>query len=189
MFPSMRNPITMTFFVPRDHSLPLAHVHLSQKVCVYLSPPPCNIIFPMTFLTSLDKTMRNLYCFDNISIIIFSRTKLFPKAPYKAYHIYMFWEGKGVEQIGWSDKMRWEFISKMQGGLNFLTWFSSFLRLILYFKISEIHLKFESMTNYSWEELNWYPPSVGKKATTLWNFNILKFWENYVFSCMIKYRI
>jgi hypothetical protein len=28
-FPTMCNPITRTLFVPRDHSLPLAHVHLS----------------------------------------------------------------------------------------------------------------------------------------------------------------
>jgi hypothetical protein len=52
--------------------------------------------------------------------------------------------GKGVEQIGLRDEMRWEFMSKMQGGLNLWTWFSSFF-LILYFKISEIYLNFGSM--------------------------------------------
>jgi hypothetical protein len=45
-------------------------------------------------------------------------------------------------------------MNKMQEGLNFLTWFSSFLHLALYFKISEIHLKFGSMIDYLWEELN-----------------------------------
>jgi hypothetical protein len=29
IFPTMCNPITRTSFVPRDHSLPSAHVHLS----------------------------------------------------------------------------------------------------------------------------------------------------------------
>jgi hypothetical protein len=42
---------------------------ISKSVCLSLSPP-CNIIFPMTFLTSLNKTMRSLSCFNNISIII-----------------------------------------------------------------------------------------------------------------------
>jgi hypothetical protein len=37
-FPTMCNPIMRTSFVPRDHSLPFAHVHLSQ-VCVFFSPP------------------------------------------------------------------------------------------------------------------------------------------------------
>jgi hypothetical protein len=31
----------------------------------------------------------------------------------------MFLRGKGVEEIGLRDKMRLEFMSKMQGGLNF----------------------------------------------------------------------
>jgi hypothetical protein len=35
---TMCNPITRTLFVPWDHSLPFAHVHLSQEVCVHLSP-------------------------------------------------------------------------------------------------------------------------------------------------------
>jgi hypothetical protein len=38
IFPTMCNPITRTSFVPRDHSLPFAHVHLSQSVCISLSP-------------------------------------------------------------------------------------------------------------------------------------------------------
>jgi hypothetical protein len=37
-FPTMCNPITRTSFVPRDHSSPFAHVHLSQ-VCVFFSFP------------------------------------------------------------------------------------------------------------------------------------------------------
>jgi hypothetical protein len=36
IFPTMCSPITRTSFVPRDHSLPFAHVHLSQSVCVFL---------------------------------------------------------------------------------------------------------------------------------------------------------
>jgi hypothetical protein len=47
--PTMCNSITRTFFVPRDHFLPFAHVHLSQ-VCVFFSPPPWyNIIFQWPF--------------------------------------------------------------------------------------------------------------------------------------------
>jgi hypothetical protein len=37
-FPTMCNLITRTSFVPRDQSLPFAHVHLSQ-VCVFFSFP------------------------------------------------------------------------------------------------------------------------------------------------------
>jgi hypothetical protein len=43
---------------------------------------------------------------------------------------------------------------KMQGGLNFLLGLALFLNLSLHFKISETHLKFGSMVNYLWDELN-----------------------------------
>jgi hypothetical protein len=35
IFPTMCNQITRTSFVPRDHSLPFAHVHLSKSVCFF----------------------------------------------------------------------------------------------------------------------------------------------------------
>jgi hypothetical protein len=38
IFPTMCNQITRTSFVPQDHFLPFAHVHLSQSVCIFLSP-------------------------------------------------------------------------------------------------------------------------------------------------------
>jgi hypothetical protein len=69
IFPTMCNPITRTSFVPRDHSLPFAHVHLSKK-SVFFSPLSAEHYFPMTFLTSLGKSMRSLSCFNNISTII-----------------------------------------------------------------------------------------------------------------------
>jgi hypothetical protein len=56
-------------------------------------------------------------------------TKLFPKLQIKPSTYIKFWEGKGVEQIGLRDKMRWEFMSKMQGGLKLWTWFGSFFIL------------------------------------------------------------
>jgi hypothetical protein len=45
IFPTMCNPITRTLFVPQDHSFPFAHVHLSQKVCVHLSPLLVKLFF------------------------------------------------------------------------------------------------------------------------------------------------
>jgi hypothetical protein len=48
IFPTMCNTITRTSFVPRAHSLPLAHVHLSQSVCIFLFPL-LGTFFPMTF--------------------------------------------------------------------------------------------------------------------------------------------
>jgi hypothetical protein len=87
------------------------------------------------------------------------------------------------------DRVRWEFMSKVEGALIFWTWFSFFLYLVHYFKIFEIHLNFGSKLNYLWEDFNWCPPSVWMKASTLWNFNELKFWEHYVFSFMIKCRV
>jgi hypothetical protein len=69
IFPTMCNSIMRTSFVPRDHSLPFAHVHLSKK-CVFCSHPYAEHYFPMTFLTSLGKSKRSLSCFDNISTII-----------------------------------------------------------------------------------------------------------------------
>jgi hypothetical protein len=69
IFSTMCNPIMRTLLVPRDHPLTFAHVHLSEKVCVF-SSLYAEHYFPMTFLTSLGKPMRSLSCFDNISTII-----------------------------------------------------------------------------------------------------------------------
>jgi hypothetical protein len=45
-------------------------------------------------------------------------------------------------------------MSKMEEGLIFELGLALFIHLTLHFKISKIHLKFGSMTNYLWEELN-----------------------------------
>jgi hypothetical protein len=57
IFPTMCNTITKISFLPQDHSLPFAHVHLSKK-CVFFSPPSAEHYFPMNFLTSLGNSMR-----------------------------------------------------------------------------------------------------------------------------------
>jgi hypothetical protein len=58
-------------------------------------------------------------------------------------------------------------MSKMQEGLISELGLALFIHLTMHFKIFEIHLKFGSMTNYLWEQLN--------KASTLWNCNKYKF--------------
>src|SRR6185437_1866075 len=82
------NPITRTSVVPWDQPLPFAHVH--HLKCVFHSLPlHKEIIFQWSFLTSLVKSIRSIFCFDNILIIIsFVRTNL-SRAPEKASHIYM----------------------------------------------------------------------------------------------------
>jgi hypothetical protein len=59
IFTTMCNPITKTSFVPRDHPLPFAHVHLSKK-SVFFSSPNVEHYFPKTCLTSHGKSMRSL---------------------------------------------------------------------------------------------------------------------------------
>jgi hypothetical protein len=50
-------------------------------------------------------------------------------------------------------------MSKMQEGLVFELGLPLFMHFTLHFKISEIHLKFGSMTNYLWKSLiDIHPP-------------------------------
>jgi hypothetical protein len=76
--------------------------------------------------------------------------------------------------------MRWEFMSNMQDDLNLWTWFSSFSSRSLLQNFWDL---FEL-----WEHVNTYGisliknlPSVGMKASTLWNFNVLNL-ESIMFS-------
>jgi hypothetical protein len=92
--PTMCNPITRTSFVPRDHSLPFAHVRLSQ-VCVFFSLPPwINIIFQWPYWRVSVRPREACLVLTTSHLYYLCRTKLSQKAPYKAYHVYMLWEGK-----------------------------------------------------------------------------------------------
>jgi hypothetical protein len=132
--------------------------------------------------------MRSLSCFENISFIK-SWGINFPKDLHIKPTTYInVLRGTGVEEIGLKDKMRWEFISKMQGGLNLWTWFTSFSSHSLFKNFWDLFEFWEHVNTCGISLIN-NLPSVGIKASTLWNFNELNFWENYVFSCMIKCKV
>ena len=94
-----------------------------SKVCVPFSPSPQRNYFPMVFLTSLGKSIRSVFCFDNILIIIsFVRTNL-SKAPDKASHIHMRERKESSSKFERQDELRVS-MSKLQWGLNYWSWFS-----------------------------------------------------------------
>jgi hypothetical protein len=121
----MCNPITRTSFVPWDHSLPFAHVHLSQ-VCVFFSPPPwCNIIFQWPFWRVSVRPWEACLVFDNISFINLGRPKLSQKLRIKTT-TYICYERERSRINRLERQVRREFMSNMQDYSNLWTWFSSF---------------------------------------------------------------
>jgi hypothetical protein len=68
--------------------------------------------------------------------------------------------------------MRWEFMSKMQDDLNLWTWFSSFSSHSLFQNFWDL-FEFWEHVNTCVISLIKNLPSVGMKASTLWNFNEL----------------
>jgi hypothetical protein len=76
--------------------------------------------------------------------------------------------------------MRWEFMSNLQDVLNLWNWFSSFSSHSLFQNFWDLFKFWEHVNTCGISLIN-NLPSVGMKASTLWNFNKLNF-ESIMFS-------